>query len=1082
MKISCPHCGQRLDLDAVTLVSLRDSPTFGCPACGGLVPLAGSPGDLGRTPSPSSPGGWRAPDAEELSRSLDSRYQISRIIGRGGMGAVYEGLDTRLDRKVAIKILPMETGRSVDALARFEREAKAMAALDHPNIIHIHDYGSTADGHPYFVMEFIDGMDLHGLRHSGNLDLPGALEIISQVCSALHYAHNRGIIHRDIKPANIMVTRDGTAKVADFGLAKVLGTETHPRYDPTLTVSGAAMGTPDYMAPEQLEGQPVDHRADIYSLGVMLYALLTGSPPRGAWPPPSQRVQIDVRLDDIVIRALQQNPSARYQAASEVKGDIDSVKSSTGGGPLPPGVEAEPLPSSRSSIPVPHRTTHAPSQVRSRSQPTRQQHPDADILSTTRSLNTTMLVLGTLAILIIGGLAAYLANRKTGDTYHTEQTITTSITNNTYFTQLIASGTTTAKDLEAVTDIRPYGEGFIGISTEALDWNGAQDLANKTGSTVLPLDRPAGGTGSAILPWLAESFASHLTTAVWVTVGSRPHYFENSHATGAVNLSIPRKAMLLWETRPQPEPEAVAPQNDPATEEKPSAAGEAEPTPEEIRPDSKVTDLTPAVTQTIDLLALADPDKDRIAVINGASHSRGNRWNRVNRALVYTSDGGSGKIASPVAIDSRSYEMEVEYERLSGNGRLHVDIPYRATSQGTTLIPIYLDASGFQIICAKTGGKWPAGRKSGGRALIRLDREAAGNSGSIRVSVDGDVLANWKGDLTSVTYSINEVHPGFPGQPVPSLYAHQDSYRINSWILRVYDGEAKVLKVDPAAGSGPPSWINPEGKAIKGEFLRLEGNSVVIRKDGREVPIHFSKLSSESVAQARAFSKAMVDVLLHYDFSNTNGTTVTDRSGNGRHGTLNGFSNTHANAGDVGNSGWTSKGSLRFDGTKEYVVTPLEVKELGTGSFTLEAVVSHSNARSFFAAAIGVDTPHHNDPGAVNLTKFAGNSALTVRCNGLSKSVINSVKPTSLCDGKLHHLALVRDADTAELRVYFDHVLLERLEGATGEVNAKENPRNPRFLIGGAFFDRECWNGLISEVRITRRALTPETFIPLPTQ
>lgn len=374
MKFNCLHCSQRLDLDAVTLESLCEAQDFECPACGGSVSLAEIPGDPGSTLAPP-PGGWLAPDAEELSRSFDSRYRIIRLLGGGGMGAVYEGLDTRLDRKVAIKILPVETGRSMDALAHFEREAKAMAALDHPNIVHIHDYGSTADGHPYFVMEFIEGMDLHHLRHSGNLDLPGALELISQVCSALHYAHSRGIIHRDIKPANIMVTCEGGAKVADFGLAKVLGTETHPRYDSTLTRSGAAMGTPDYMAPEQLEGQPVDHRADIYSLGVMLYALLTGSPPRGAWPPPSQRVQIDIRLDEIVIRALQQNPSARYQATSEVKGDIDSVKSSTGGGPLPPGIDPTPLPSSRQSIPATHQTTSAPGQAKRKSQTVRSAIP-----------------------------------------------------------------------------------------------------------------------------------------------------------------------------------------------------------------------------------------------------------------------------------------------------------------------------------------------------------------------------------------------------------------------------------------------------------------------------------------------------------------------------------------------------------------------------------------------------------------------------------------------------------------------------------------------------------------------------------
>jgi hypothetical protein len=200
------------------------------------------------------------------------------------------------------------------------------------------------------------------------------------------------------------------------------------------------------------------------------------------------------------------------------------------------------------------------------------------------------------------------------------------------------------------------------------------------------------------------------------------------------------------------------------------------------------------IKRTIDLLALADPTKDRIAVINGESHSRRNNWKRVNDALVYTSDGGSGKIASPVAIDSNNYEIEVAYERVSGNGRLHVDIPLIATAQGMTLIPIYLDAPEFQMVGMKSGGSWPVDGKSSGLAVIRLARETDGNLAHITVTVDGVAMVNWKGDVTSVAYSINEIHPDFPDKPVPSIYSHKDSYQINSWRLRLFDGEAKVLR------------------------------------------------------------------------------------------------------------------------------------------------------------------------------------------------------------------------------------------------------------------------------------------------
>ncbi|MEO6742483.1 MAG: serine/threonine-protein kinase, partial [Chthoniobacteraceae bacterium] len=297
-----------------------------------------------QTPEPGG-GEWEAPDPQELSDSFEGRYRITKLLGRGGMGAVYFAVDMRLDRDVAIKILPIEHGDTPQALARFEREAKAMAALDHPNIVKIFDFGRTHEGFAYFVMELVDGVDIHALRKSGQLTLSGALDLISQVCGALNYAHGKGIIHRDIKPANILVTRDGRAKVADFGLARAVGTSSRPNVDPSLTVTGTIMGTPDYMSPEQREGQHVDHRADIYSLGVMLYEFLTGTLARGAWSPPSQKVEIDVRLDEIVIRALQENPAARYQAVAEVKLDVDSVKATTGGQPLPPGVEPSPLPS-----------------------------------------------------------------------------------------------------------------------------------------------------------------------------------------------------------------------------------------------------------------------------------------------------------------------------------------------------------------------------------------------------------------------------------------------------------------------------------------------------------------------------------------------------------------------------------------------------------------------------------------------------------------------------------------------------------------------------------------------------------------
>lgn len=273
MKVNCPHCFQPIGIDAEAMESLRGHSEFECPSCAQPVPVPKAEPSLEgleaehlllrglQTPQPEG-GHWEAPEPEALDATFEGRYRITKLLGRGGMGAVYQATDTRLHREVAIKILPLENGDNPEALARFEREARAMAALDHPNIVKIHDFGQTSEGHAYFVMELVNGTNIHARRKSGQLTLAGALALISQVCAALQYAHSQGIVHRDIKPANILVTRDGQAKVADFGLAKAMGTDSRPVVDPNLTVSGAAIGTPEYMAPEQKDSHHVDHRAD----------------------------------------------------------------------------------------------------------------------------------------------------------------------------------------------------------------------------------------------------------------------------------------------------------------------------------------------------------------------------------------------------------------------------------------------------------------------------------------------------------------------------------------------------------------------------------------------------------------------------------------------------------------------------------------------------------------------------------------------------------------------------------------------------------------------------------------------------
>ncbi len=237
-----------------------------------------------------------------------------------------------LDRIVALKILPPEDAAAPGFIERFRREARSLGKLGHPNIVNVHDFGET-NGLYYFVMEFVDGVNLREMIRSHRLTPAEAFSVVPKICDALQFAHEEGIVHRDIKPENILIDKKGRVKIADFGLAKLLGRE---ESDPRLTVSGATLGTPRYMAPEQAEKpNSVDHRADIYSLGVVFYEMLTGELPMGRFLPPSQKVQVDVRLDEIVLHALERDVQRRYQHASEVRDDVERVTSKPAVRPRP---------------------------------------------------------------------------------------------------------------------------------------------------------------------------------------------------------------------------------------------------------------------------------------------------------------------------------------------------------------------------------------------------------------------------------------------------------------------------------------------------------------------------------------------------------------------------------------------------------------------------------------------------------------------------------------------------------------------------------------------------------------------------
>src|ERR1035441_4674418 len=355
MPEKCPQCGASLPVGALAGL---------CPAC---LLQQGAATDTA-TRSNAKP--FVPLTVEEVARHFPG-LEILELLGRGGMGAVYKARQKQLDRLVALKIAPPRSGDDSAFAERFTREAKALARLNHPGIVTLYEFGVVEGraGSPlpaggedgsqrramecapypepplyYFLMEFVDGVNLRQLLAGSRIAPREALAIVPQICDALQYAHDQGIIHRDIKPDNILLDRRGRVKVADFGLAKLVDAQTDAAFGvppsggpdrlkpglqtPVLTEAGKVMGTPQYMSPEQIEAPgEVDHRADIYALGVVFYQMLTGELPGKTLEPPSKKVQIDVRLDEVVLRALEKKPELRYQQASIFKTQVETIAS-----------------------------------------------------------------------------------------------------------------------------------------------------------------------------------------------------------------------------------------------------------------------------------------------------------------------------------------------------------------------------------------------------------------------------------------------------------------------------------------------------------------------------------------------------------------------------------------------------------------------------------------------------------------------------------------------------------------------------------------------------------------------------------
>ncbi|NKY85488.1 Stk1 family PASTA domain-containing Ser/Thr kinase [Nocardia veterana] len=272
-------------------------------------------------------------------KNLSSRYELGEIIGFGGMSEVHKARDLRLGRDVAIKVLRADLARDPTFYLRFKREAQNAAALNHPAIVAVYDTGEAeVDGGPlpYIVMEYVDGETLRDIvRGKGPLPPRRAMEIIADVCAALDFSHKNGIVHRDMKPANIMINRQGAVKVMDFGIARAIADSSNP-----MTQTAAVIGTAQYLSPEQARGEQVDARSDVYSVGCVLYEILTGQPPFTGDSPVAvayQHVREDPKLpslvhpsvprelDSVILKAMAKNPANRYQSAAEMRADLIRV-------------------------------------------------------------------------------------------------------------------------------------------------------------------------------------------------------------------------------------------------------------------------------------------------------------------------------------------------------------------------------------------------------------------------------------------------------------------------------------------------------------------------------------------------------------------------------------------------------------------------------------------------------------------------------------------------------------------------------------------------------------------------------------
>lgn len=756
------------------------------------------------------------------------RYTLTRFLGKGGMGVVWLARDERLEEDLALKFLAGEISHDAESLADMRRETLKSRKLSHPNIIRIHDLFEGEGEAPFISMEFIDGKALNTLKaeQSQRLFSWGYLmPLVRQLCGALDYAHSQKIIHRDLKPGNMMVDANGVLKLADFGLA-ASAAESMSRLSKDL----GASGTPAYMSPQQMRGQPPKAADDIYSLGATLYELLASKPPfysgdishqvREEPPTPLDERLAHLELENpipadvaaLIMACLAKQPEQRPPSAAAVAEWIGLEFKAPGNETLlSRPAEGEGFDEERVTVLAgAHEQAEAASEVWD-------EEPVPE-----RKTGGVWKWAAVVAVLIVMalGIGKFMPSGDQGKP--TEEATSSSHTSPSGTIDLMPLVDVNKDAIKGEWELRnsqlisrpfpsanlelpyrpPEEYDFHVTFTRQSGEKGVNMMLSKNGRSFVwdmgafsntkwgfyfagrtsPDEHPASlsrGIESGrkydvvvqVRNDVVRSFVDGTLAVEWPTdykefrlTSNWKLRDESLIGVGNDNGLVQFERIEVREVTGKGTFRRTAPTSSGALSGNPSQT-----------------------LQTIDLLALTDPIKDRSPPFAGGS----NLWIKDGGSLSFREDGKPGKIAAPVALTARGYEIEVSFARASVSDRFHIDLPVRSDF----IVPLAIGQDRTKIVLeGATIGDVPSlANMLNGRVVARVE-SVGGSDSKVTVVINGQVAGSWSGDLATIGKTVNESHPQFPGIPVTSIYCRESSYEFTGWTLRVFDGQAKTLR------------------------------------------------------------------------------------------------------------------------------------------------------------------------------------------------------------------------------------------------------------------------------------------------